>query len=299
MFKLSRYNSIITAVFIYTFLPLQTAYCVEDSVVEQRFITIGGISQWIAIQGENINNPVILFLHGGPAEAQSPFLKEFIPWTKSFTVINWDQRGSGKTFGKNGPSTPGMDIERMAQDAIEITEYICKRLNKSKVILVGHSWDAILGLHVIKLRPELFYAFVGTGQPVSWKESLLDRERWARKNATAEGDEETLMNLDETSNLPVDDMRRIMASGKWRMSPSDIEYLNIQSAFAGKPPYPTEGDIADWVTGGGFTISKLAPLIFSFDARTLGLDMPIPFFVIQGRNDHTVSGLLSSMFSRL
>src|SRR4051812_9963694 len=61
---------------------------------ETGFVSIGGIEQWIAIQGSDVRNPVILFLHGGPAEAQSPFLKAFVPWQADFTVVNWDQRGS-------------------------------------------------------------------------------------------------------------------------------------------------------------------------------------------------------------
>jgi pimeloyl-ACP methyl ester carboxylesterase len=203
------------------------SYCFQVAVNQQGFIPIGGIDQWIVIQGNNANNPVILFLHGGPAEAQSPFLKEFIPWEQAFTVLNWDQRGSGKTYGKNGSSTPGMTVKCMAQDVIDIAEYACKRLNKSKLILIGHSWGAMLGLHAIKRKPELFYAFVGTGQPVSWTLSLQDRERWTRKKATEERDEETLKILNETAALPVDDMKRIMASNKWRMSPSDNEYLKI------------------------------------------------------------------------
>jgi len=84
-------------------------------------------------------------------------------------------------------------------------------------------------------------------------------------------------------------MKRIMASSKWRMSPSDNEYLKIQYALFGKPPFPIPGDVADWFAGVNFTISKLASVIFSFDARTLGLHMHIPFFVIQGRDDHAVS----------
>src|SRR4030042_3998239 len=208
MVKLSQRNIIKIAVFAYLVLASQIAYCAPDNIIEEGFVSIGGIEQWSVIQGQDINNPVILFLHGGPAEAQSPFLKEFIPWTKSFTIINWDQRGSGRTFGKNGLSTPGMNVERMSQDAIEIAEYACKRLKKSKVILVGHSWGAILGLHVIKRRPDLFYAFVGTGFPVSWEQSLLDREQWTRRKAAEEKDEETIKILNEVANLPVDDMKR-------------------------------------------------------------------------------------------
>src|SRR3569623_1851480 len=72
-----------------------------EPIDETGFQKIGGIEQWIAIQGQDHTNPVILFLHGGPGEAQSPFLDQFKPWARDFTVANWDQRGAGKTYGRN------------------------------------------------------------------------------------------------------------------------------------------------------------------------------------------------------
>jgi pimeloyl-ACP methyl ester carboxylesterase len=261
----------------------------DAAIDETGFVAIGGIDQWVAIQGQDLRNPVILFLHGGPAEAQSPFLQAFRPWEHAFTVVNWDQRGAGKTYGRNGPTTPDMTIERMAQDAIEVTEHACKRLGKTKVVLVGHSWGALLGLHAVKLRPDLFYAFVGAGQPVSWELSLKGQEAWARQQATAANDQATLKTLGETAALPATDWRRMMAGNKYRMSPADLDYLAIQKAFIGQPPYPTKGDVADWIAGGALAMAKLGPPIFGFDARALGLDIPVPYFVIEGRDDHVVS----------
>ena len=180
------------------------------SVDETGFVQIGGIDQWIGIQGKDARNPVILYLHGGPAEAQSPFLRQFIPWETDFTVVNWDQRGSGRTYGKYGSSTPGMStpelaLDRLREDAREVAEYARKRLSKKRIILVGQSWGAELGLQVVKRWPELFYAFVGTGQPVSWGLKIEALERWARTQAAAAGDQESLTALNETASLPVTD----------------------------------------------------------------------------------------------
>lgn len=260
-------------------------------VDETGFVQIGGIQQWIGIQGTDSRNPAILYLHGGPGEAQSPFLEEFVPWETDFTVVNWDQRGSGRTFGKNGAATPGlstpeMALERLSQDAREVAEYACKRLSRSKIILVGQSWGAELGLHVVKRWPHLFYAFVGTGQPVSWHLKIEAQERWAREQATAAGDRETLKALSDTASLPESDRRRIMASAKYRFAPSDLEHVKAFTAFIGAPPFPTHGEVADWLAGGRFTGEKVAPIEYTLDARKLGLDFPIPFFVIQGRDDH-------------
>jgi pimeloyl-ACP methyl ester carboxylesterase len=261
---------------------------------ETGFVGIGGIDQWIGVQGSDIRNPAVLYLHGGPAEAQSPFLKEFVPWETDFTVVNWDQRGSGRTYGKNGPSTPGMStpdmaLDRLVEDAREVAEYSRKRLSKKKIILVGQSWGAVLGLQVVKRWPELFYAFVGTAQPVSWPLTLEAQERWARDQATAANDQTTLKALQDTATLPASDMRRIGAPRQYTMAPSDLEYLKIQGEFIGPPPPPAQGDVADWTAGLQFTFAKLLPAVFSFDARKLGLDLAVPFFVIQGRDDHVTS----------
>jgi pimeloyl-ACP methyl ester carboxylesterase len=265
---------------------------------EQGFVSIGGIDQWIAIQGRDAAKPAILYLHGGPAEAQSPFLKEFLPWEQDFTVANWDQRGSGKTYGRNGPSTPDMTPERMAADAVEVADHVRRRLGKRKIILVGQSWGAALGVNVVKRRPELFSAFVGTAQPVSWGLSLQGVERYAREQATAAGDQAAIKALDEAETLPVTDLRRMQASARWRMAPSDLEYLKqVQGAFLGDLPAgvtgpasaPRSGDAADWVAGGAFTIPKLLPAIVGLDLRSLGDDFSLPIVVVEGRDDHITS----------
>lgn len=270
------------------------AFARTRGIDESGFVQIGGIEQWIAIDGKDLRNPAILFLHGGPGEAQSPLLQEFLPWETDFTVVNWDQRGSGRTYGKNGPSTPNMStpamaLDRVAKDAREVAEYACKRLSKRKVILVGQSWGAELGLVVVKRWPELFYAFVGTGQPVSWGLDLEATERWAREQATRVGDQATLKALNETASLPASDRKRTSASRKYRMAPSDLEYVKIMEKFIGPPPVPKRGEVAEWLAGYEFSFSKLSAVQYSFDARKLALNIPIPYFVIEGRDDHVTS----------
>ncbi len=177
-------------------------------VDESGFVPIGGIDQWIATQGRDADNPAIVYLHGGPGEAQSPFLEEFAQWERSFTVVNWDQRGSGKTYGKYGAATLAMAtaeqaVETLTRDAIAVVEYAQRRLRKRKVILVGQSWGSILGLLAVKRRPDLFYAYVGTGFEVSWLLSTQARESWARSEAQRTGDRATLNALDAAAKAYV------------------------------------------------------------------------------------------------
>jgi pimeloyl-ACP methyl ester carboxylesterase len=88
-----------------------------------------------------------------------------LPWEKEFTVVQWDQRGTGKTLESTGPSVAAtMSVDRMVQDGIEVSEFLRNHLHQEKIVLVGFSWGSRLGIHMVKQRPDLFYAYVGTGQ---------------------------------------------------------------------------------------------------------------------------------------
>ncbi len=73
-----------------------------QGIVEERFVRIGAIEQWISIRGEDRNNPVLLVLHGGPGSCYSIFTSHLRPWEKHFTVVQWDQRGGGENIQTNG-----------------------------------------------------------------------------------------------------------------------------------------------------------------------------------------------------
>ena len=108
----------------------------SKAINEQAFVQIGGIDQWISIRGQNRDNPVILVLHGGPGVSNAPFAPAFIPWEEDFIVVEWDQRGAGRTFGRNGAKMTGtLSIDRLTQDGIELTQHLRSRLKKDKVIL--------------------------------------------------------------------------------------------------------------------------------------------------------------------
>jgi pimeloyl-ACP methyl ester carboxylesterase len=111
--------------------------------VEESFATpIGGIKQWINVRGQDRSNPIILFVHGGPVAPLTPSIWEFQrPIEEYFTVVNWDQRGAGKTYLETRPEDIGdsIHIDRYVKDAIEVAEYIRRHYGKEKLILTGHS----------------------------------------------------------------------------------------------------------------------------------------------------------------
>ena len=95
----------------------------------EGFVLIGGIDQWLTIDGSRCDKPVVLFLHGGPGNPLSPFSRSLYgSWSKDFTIVQWDQRGAGMTFGRNpGTANTTLTMDRMAADGIEVAEEILPR----------------------------------------------------------------------------------------------------------------------------------------------------------------------------
>ncbi len=252
-----------------------------EAIDEADFVRIGGIDQWVAIQGEDVSNPVILFLHGGPGEAQSPFLDEFKPWERDFTVVNWDQRGAGRTYEKNGKATPDVNLNRLIDDAIAVADHVLKKLGKKKLVLIGQSAGTVLGLKVAQRRPDLFYAFVGTGQLVS----IIRAAQWQEKQA----------------NVPTThDAAELKALHQWAiLSPPDQPYLNRLNEFMGSRERPKPA-AATWLAGYLFESGKIGPEMESFDAMTSALDLKLPFVLIQGREDRiTPSAVAEEYFGKV
>jgi pimeloyl-ACP methyl ester carboxylesterase len=144
---------------------------------EAKYVEIGGIEQWITIRGEDRRNPVLLFLHGGPGDVTNPWsYAVFRPWLKAFTVVQWDQRGAGRTLGIKGASSAStLTVARMTQDGVELAGFLRSTLQKDKIIVIGHSWGSILGLLMVKARPDFFYAFVGTAKSRIRRETTRSR----------------------------------------------------------------------------------------------------------------------------
>src|SRR5687767_9360427 len=181
-------------IFIILFsLTIPLSINAQHRIHEQKFILINGIEQWVTIKGEN-SKPVILFLHGGPGSPMSPYSDSlFQDWEKDFIIVQWDQRGTGKTFGKNAPDelTPAylkanpLTVEQMTADGIQLSEWLVKILEKQKIILFGTSWGSVPGARMAANRPDLFYAYIGHSQIVNpSNDSLLYNKvfQMAQKN---------------------------------------------------------------------------------------------------------------------
>jgi pimeloyl-ACP methyl ester carboxylesterase len=116
------------------------------SIAEIGYQRLGGLDQWVMIRGESLANPPLILLYGGPGLSEMRLFRHFnAPLEKKFTVVYWDQRGSGKSFDRKVPRS-SMTVERFIADLDELVEAVCKRLGKNKVVIFGHSWGSALGV---------------------------------------------------------------------------------------------------------------------------------------------------------
>lgn len=169
----------------------------QGGINESMYVEINGTKQWINIYGEDINNPVLLYLHGGPGSATSEIDYAFTrKWADIFTVVTWDQRNCGKSYDKNQNNIK-LTREIFMEDGKEMTEFLRKYLGVDKISILSHSRGSLYGANLVQAYPNYYNLYIGTGQIVdivenekAFKEEAL---KWA---ANDHGD----MNLLETYN---------------------------------------------------------------------------------------------------
>ena len=270
-----------------------------DGIDEGHYVMIGGIEQWITIRGEDRRNPVLLFLHGGPGDATNPWgYAAFRSWLKAFTVVQWDQRGTGRTLGRSGPSVAAtITIDRMTQDGIELAEMLRRMLQKDRILLVGHSWGSVLGVFMAKGRPDLFLAFVGTGQVADQTrnyavayEALLDK-------AERLGESRAIRELRGVGPPPYADGRGYAVQRRWSnlFEGADLFIASMVGLALTAPGY-TLRDINDWFDGQNLSAERLVPQGRSLGLKALGGEFRLPVFVIQGAEDFTTPTSLARIF---
>jgi pimeloyl-ACP methyl ester carboxylesterase len=136
----------------------------SGSNAEIAYRPLGGLDQWVMIRGESRANPPLILLHGGPGLSETPLFRRFnAPLEKSFTVVYWDQRGAGKSFDPDLPRS-SMTVEQFLSDLDDLVEAVRARLDRTKVVIFGHSWGSALGTLYAGRFPEKVAAYIGSGQ---------------------------------------------------------------------------------------------------------------------------------------
>lgn len=163
----------------------------DNSIAEIQTFTLGGFPQKVLLRGTDRNNPILLYIHGGPGSAQMVLAPTYSnELEKHFVVAHWDQRGAGASCADVYWNT--LSLDQIVNDTIELAE---KLGHGQKIFVIGHSWGSLVGVWAVQRRPDLFHAYVGTGQLVHRDRQEEISYDWVVEQARTAGDNQALQEL--------------------------------------------------------------------------------------------------------
>jgi pimeloyl-ACP methyl ester carboxylesterase len=295
---------------------------IPGSISEKAWLEVGGIRQGMFIRGENPENPVFLYVHGGPG---TPML-QFISYLekigemdaderleKYFTVCYWDQRGAGMTYSKStDPAT--MATEQMVEDTREVTEYLKSRFGQDKIYLVGHSWGSYLGVKTLEKYPENYLAYIGIGQVTNSVESERLSYEYMLGRAKEIGDEGVIKMLGKydphAEGFPFvqEDghtfdylMARTDALNKYGNAhmhrfPKGMTFKGAIFLTLFDFKGYTLREKINWLRGVDFSFIYLFPLVMNDDLFVSSAKFDVPFYIVQEAHDYQVSQVLAEKY---
>jgi pimeloyl-ACP methyl ester carboxylesterase len=269
---------------------------IAESISEKTFVTIGGIRQGMIIQSKNINNPVLLYLHGGIPDYF--FTKRYPTGLEDhFTMVWWDQRGAGLSYNAN-IHPDSITLELLISDAKEVTNYLRKRFGQEKIYIMGRSGGSFIGVHVVAQAPELYHAYIGMAQMSDQLKSEILAYEYMVEQYKAKGEQRMV--------------RKLEASEVTLEAGTPQSYLKLRDKAMHKLGIGTTLEMRSIITGvflpsfscKEYTLAEkvnlwrgkakagVHPLWDSILATDLAKQVPelkIPVYFFHGRYDYTVS----------
>ncbi|WP_180954228.1 alpha/beta fold hydrolase [Bacillus sp. M6-12] len=273
-------------------------------------LSIGGVKHYLLIEGQDKNNPVCVFLHGGPGSPM-PFgassRSMFPEITKSCTAVYYDQRGAGKSYHK-GIEKETMNIEQFISDANEIVDYIRHELHQDKVFIVGNSFGSIIGAELASRYPEKIHAYIGFAQVTDFMENQKLAAQWLNKEADKKHDtkmKSALQNLGEGpySVKEADQLGDFLDKySAHNYSDETVKKANIFHLSKGiflSPDYSLADIYITLVPAANFSYFKSEALKEELNKTNLFKSVPkieVPVYFIQGKHDKATNYLLAKQY---
>ncbi len=270
----------------------------DGGINESMYIDINGTKQWINIYGEDIDNPVLLYLHGGPGSATSHIDYAFTrKWADVYTVVTWDQRNCGKSYD---PVQNNIVLTRelFLTDGKEVTEFVLDYLSKDKLTILGHSWGSFYGANLVHEYPEYYECFIGAGQLV---DCLENEEAFKQEALLWAQDDEAMLNLVNQltpNNATVEHFsikNTIMQKYGYDIMVNGSDY-NLISTIIFNPNY----SIIDWVNYLKIDMSAYLDFYSSEEFASFSLkdrvDYQVPFYNINGDKDYQTNYKLAQEY---
>lgn len=276
-----------------------------ESIALLEPVVLGGSQQWLLIRGANRSNPVLLFLHGGPGSPYMGLAHTFQnELEKHFVVVQWDQRGSGKSFPDTPPAS--MTVDQLLADTHELVLLLRQRFKRDKIYLLGHSWGSYLGLTEAGRHPENLHAYIGTGQMIDLVRQEQLSHDFVVQRAKSEANERALAQLREVGYPPYEDTIKGMETKySWLW-----EYGGMIAGETGPFPFVKALltakeysllDVARFVRGMSFSLRQFAAnegeRFWRLQAPDPAAGFGVPIFFISGEHDQVTPVALTAEYA--
>ena len=267
-----------------------TGAILPGSVAEIGYRRLGGIDQWVMVRGKNIDNPLLVHLHGGPGFSETRLLRHFnSDLEEDFTVVYWDQRGAGKSFSRDIPKN-SMTVDQFLADLNDLVDAVCGHTGRQKVTIFGHSWGSVLGVLYATRFPDKVAAYVGNGQIGDWAEAESASYAFALAEAARLDNRKALKELHAIGPPPypasaVFKERTWLQRFEGQLKPRALWRFG-KIALSG-----TESSIFDLpnqLRGFRFSMDAMWPEVSQLDLLTAAPVLQMPVFFFLGRRDHWV-----------
>ena len=281
---------------------------IPNSISEKGYIEINGSRLGFIIKGKNLDNPILLYLHGGMPDY---FLTQDHPTGLEdvFTVVWWDQRGAGLSSGAKFGRNTGA-LETMLSDTKEVANYLRKRFSKDKIFLMAHSGGTYLGIKAIERFPELFIAYIGVAQISNQKLSEMKAYDYIFEQYSKDNSKSKIVELLRKSRfsmsdpIPLDYLKirdkamHDLGVGTMRKMADVVSGVFIPSLLFKE--YSVSEKIGLWKAKANSGISMIWDDILSHDLSKESTTFSIPVYFLEGIYDYTCSyELAHEYFSKI
>jgi pimeloyl-ACP methyl ester carboxylesterase len=288
----------------------------QNSLAILEKISLGSINQWISIRAKDTKKPILLYLHGGPGTPVMPLFRHFqAPLEDYFIVVQWEQRGAGMSFSWHIPKE-SMTIEQFISDLHELTLNLCKRFNKEKIYLMGHSWGSVFGIMAVQRYPQLFHAYIGVGQASDTVETEKIMYKFVMDKSKELGDKKAVKTLKKIGP-PFEGMQPPYANfykggylSKMRVYGFVAKYGGLIYNVKGyrslvkyflrylpflKPEY-TLLDLIRIMQGNFFSTRTMMKELLTVNLSEQVPDVKVPVYFLMGRHDYNWSAELAKNY---
>ena len=255
-------------------------------------VEINGSTQSYSLRGEDLSNPLILFLSGGPGGAQMPATRQFLSGLEdTYTIVNWDQPGTSKSYDAVYRVEPHT-VETYIQDAHELTSYLKEKYNQEKIYLIGESWGSYLSVELVTRYPEDYYAVINTGQMVDFTETEVACYEFALELARDANDVQLIKRLENLGVPPyygdrvgLDMNTYLNPLYQWMETHPDVYHPKWNTLQLLISPEYSIWNSLHIVKGLLKTFTEIYPMLYGIDLRETHNTFEVPFYIFQGKYD--------------